>query len=44
MVTFENNGITFDEEDIVARVEWDFSQALEQIKELENHLLSALTN
>ena len=42
MVTFDNNGITFHEGDFVARVEFDCSQALEQLKELENYLLSAL--
>ena len=44
MVTFDNKGITFNEGAFVARVELDCSQALEQLKELENHLLSALIN
>lgn len=42
MVTFDNKGITFNEGDFVARVEFDCSEALKQLKELETHLLSAL--
>ena len=41
MVTFDNKGITFDEGDFVARVEFDCSEALKQLKELENYILSA---
>lgn len=43
MVTFDNKGITFDCEDIVARVEIDASEALAQLQEL-NQKFSALTD